>query len=67
MDMGRKLSPGNVVVEGGALAGLSPRSGLRPEIIEELPVPVRRLREVVGALLEEISFVVMIVRAGTCC
>jgi hypothetical protein len=65
--MGRKLSPGNVVVKGGALAGHSPRSGLRPDIMEELPLPICRLCEVVGAPLGEASAVVMMVRAGPCC
>jgi hypothetical protein len=67
VEMGRKLSPGNVVVKGGALAGDSPRSGLRPEIKEEPPYPVCRLCELVGAPLGEASFVVMMVRAGPCC
>jgi len=67
VEMGRKLRPGNVVVEGGALAGHSPRSRLRLGTKEGSPVPIRRLCELVGAVLGEASLVVMMVRTGACC
>lgn len=51
MEMGRKLSPGNDVVEGGALAGLSPMSEMFPDMKEVLPIPARALCEVPGARL----------------